>query len=81
MPLTDADRALLDFAGRWYRHPGAMQQAALDELGLTPTTYWARVNALLDRPEAAAYAPTTVARLRRLRTEQLQARSLRRIAS
>lgn len=78
--LTDADRALLDFAARWYRHPGAQEQAMRDELGIGATTYWRRLNDLLDRPEAAAYAPTTVGRLRRLRAERAAARSWRRLA-
>jgi hypothetical protein len=79
MPLTGAERALLDFAARWYRYPGAQEQAMRDELGLSATTYWRRVNALIDRPEALAYAPTTVKRLRRLRAERLAARSARRL--
>jgi hypothetical protein len=77
MALTDTDRALLDFAGRWYRYPGAQEQAMRDELGLSATSYWRRVNALIDRPDALAYAPTTVARLRRLRAARLGARSVR----
>lgn len=80
MALTDTERALLDFAGRWYRYPGAQEQAMRDELGLCATSYWRKVNTLIDRPDALAYAPTTVARLRRLRAERLRARSPRRIA-
>jgi hypothetical protein len=80
MALTDAERALLDFAGRWYRYPGAQEQAMRDELGISATTYWQRVNALIDQPDALAYAPTTVKRLRRLRAARLAARSVRRLA-
>jgi len=75
--LTDSDKALLDFAGRWYRFPGAQEQAMRDELGLSATTYWRKVNDLIDRPEALAYAPTTVGRLRRMRDQRLSARSAR----
>ncbi|MFM1964901.1 MAG: hypothetical protein RL134_626 [Actinomycetota bacterium] len=77
MALTYADKALLDFAGRWYRFPGAQEQAMRDELGLSATAYWRRVSVLIDQPDALAYAPTTVARLRRMRDERLQARSAR----
>lgn len=77
MSLTDSDKALLDFAGRWYRFPGAQEQAMRDELGLSATTYWRKVSTLLDRPDAAAYAPVTVKRLRRLREQRLSARSAR----
>lgn len=74
-PLTDSDKAILDFAARWYRLPGAHAEAVGAELGLSETTYWRKVNDLLERPEALAYAPTTVKRLRRIRAEKLRARS------
>lgn len=73
--FTDSDRALLDFAARWYRFPGAQEQAMRDELGLSATSYWRKVNDLLDQPEAVEYAPTTVNRLRRLRADKLRGRS------
>lgn len=74
-PLTDSDKALLDFAGRWYRYPGAQEQAMRDELGLSATSYWRKVNDLIDLPAALAYAPTTVKRLRQIRAERSAARS------
>ena len=76
-PLTDQDKALLDFAGRWYRLPGAMAEAIQSELGMSQTRYWTRVNVLIDRPEALAYAPSTVNRLRGRRSRLLHDRSLR----
>jgi hypothetical protein len=77
MSLTDSDKALLDFAARWYRFPGAQAEALTTELGLSATTYWRKVNDLIDRPEALAYAPTTVKRLQRIRADRLAARSVR----
>lgn len=77
MALSDRDREMLDFAGRWYRYPGAQEQAMRDELGLSATSYWRKVNVVIDRPEALAYAPSTVNRLRRLRSERLAARAPR----
>lgn len=77
MALTNADRMLLDFAGRWYRYPGAQEQAMRDELGMGATTFWRKVNDLIDNPDALAYAPTTVKRLRRLRAQRLDARRVR----
>jgi len=76
--LTDLDRQLLDFAGCWYRYAGAQEQDILDTFGFRATTYWRKINDLLDRPEALAYAPVTVNRLRRLRLERQEARSTRR---
>lgn len=75
--LTGIDKAIIDFAGRWYRYPGAQEQAMRDELGLSATSYWRKVNALIDRPEAAAYASATVHRLQRMRAEKMRARSAR----
>jgi len=80
-PLTDSDRAILDFAARWYRYPGAQDQAMRDELGIGPTTYWRKANDLIDRPEALAYAPSTVKRLQRVRAERLRSRSWRRFVA
>ena len=74
-PLSDADRAILDFSARWYRYPGAQEQAVADELSLTATSYFRKLNDLIDRPEALAYAPSTVKRLVRMRAERTAARS------
>lgn len=65
--LTDPDRAALDFEGRWYRFAGRKDSDILSELGETPTVHYARVNRLLDDPDALAYSPVLVRRLRRLR--------------
>ena len=75
MPLTDLEREMLDFAGLWFKYAGAQEQEIRDRFDLSATNYWQKVNALLDRPEALAYAPTTVNRLRRRRAERQQARS------
>lgn len=79
MSLTDLERELLDFAGLWWRYAGAQEQEIRDHFDLSATSYWRKVNALLDRPEALAYAPTTVKRLQRLRAERQAARSGRRV--
>jgi hypothetical protein len=79
MPLTDLERELLDFAGTWWKYAGAQDQEIRDRFGLSATNYWQKVNALLDRPEALAYAPVTVKRLKRLRAERQAARSVRRL--
>jgi Protein of unknown function (DUF3263) len=46
--LPDADKALLDFAARWYRFPGAQEQAMRDELGMSDVR--ARVGSKAVRP-------------------------------
>lgn len=65
--LSDSDRALIDFEARAPRSLGAKEEAIRLELGLTPTRYYQRLNLLLESPEALAYAPQLVRRLRALR--------------
>lgn len=80
-PLTELDRRLLDFAARWYRYAGKQEQDIRDLFGMSATTYWRKVNDLLDQPAALAYAPTTVNRLRRVRAVRQAARSARRLTA
>lgn len=74
--LSDADRALLDLEARFYRLPGAKEQAIHDELGMTATRYYQRLMALTDRREAWEYAPAVVKRLRAATTRQQDQRLL-----
>lgn len=75
--LTDHERAILDFeGGPHWTYQGAREDEIRRRFGLSPTRYHQQLNALLDRPEALAYAPTTVKRLLRLR----EARRVRRSA-
>jgi hypothetical protein len=69
-PLSERDRAILDFERQWWRYPGAKEQAIRDRLGLPATRYYQVLNALLDRPEALVYDPMLVRRLRRLRARR-----------
>jgi hypothetical protein len=74
--LTADERSLLDFASWQYRFPGK-QEADLRELfGFGASTYWRKVNDLLDRPAALAYDPVTVNRLLRVREDRRAARSV-----
>lgn len=65
--LADVDLAILQLEQRHYRRIGAKHAAIRDELGITPTRYFQRLNELLDDQEAAAVAPMVVNRLRRVR--------------
>ena len=73
--LTDDDQQLLTFEHDWYRSAGAKEQAIRDRFGISATTYYARVNRLLDDPAALAAEPVLVNRLRRLREQRRRARS------
>jgi hypothetical protein len=74
-PLTDLERELLDFAGLTWRSRGLQEQEIRRRFDMSATRFWQLVNALLERPEALAYAPTTVRRLQRLRDGRRLARS------
>ncbi|MGV9194627.1 DUF3263 domain-containing protein [Microbacterium sp. MC2] len=75
MPLSDRDRALLDFEARWQRHDAEKEEAVRTELGLTPARYYQLLSRLLDAADAVAYDPMLVHRLRRLRDSRERARS------
>lgn len=64
--LTDTDRAALDLEGRPWRFAAAKEEA-IRRARSTPIRHYQRVARLLDDPDALAYAPVTVYRLRRLR--------------
>lgn len=65
--LSDRDRAILGFEGRYWRHAGTKEAEISRTLGLSATRYYQQLNALLDEPAAVAYAPLVVNRLRRVR--------------
>lgn len=68
--LTEQQRAILDVESRFWRHAGVKEDHVREHLGLTPLAYYQRLNALLDQPEALAYAPAVVNRLRSLRSRR-----------
>lgn len=65
--LTSTDRAVLDLEGRFWKHTGTKEAAIRAELDMTPTRYYQHLVRLLDDPEALAYAPLVIYRLRRRR--------------
>ncbi|MFC7549738.1 DUF3263 domain-containing protein [Plantactinospora sp. GCM10030261] len=66
--LTERERQILDFEGRWWRHAGAKEQAIRDTFDLSATRYYQLLNALLDNPAALVAEPVLIGRLRRLRS-------------
>jgi hypothetical protein len=65
--LSGDELAMLRFAGQWWLNPAAKEHAITERFGIAPVRFYQRVNALLDRPAAAATEPVIVARLRRIR--------------
>jgi hypothetical protein len=77
--LDDHQRAMLEFERRWWRQPGAKEQAIRDTFEMSPTRYYQALNAILDLPQAVAYDPQLVYRLQRLRTAVPRSRGRRRL--
>ncbi|CAN5820313.1 hypothetical protein BH24ACT3_BH24ACT3_12430 [soil metagenome] len=63
--LSDQDRAILDFERTWWTGAGPKQRAIKERLGLSGTRYYQRLGTLVESPEALAYDPLVVRRVRR----------------
>jgi Protein of unknown function (DUF3263) len=74
VPLTDRDKAILDFERSWWSEPGPKETAIRDRFELSPTRYYEILNLLLEDPEAMNYDPLVVRRLRRLRDRRRRQR-------
>ena len=74
MPLSDADRALLEFEESWWQRPGPKAPAIRRGLGISPSAYYRRLAVLVDSSEALEQAPLLVRRLRLRRTTRLRHR-------
>jgi hypothetical protein len=77
VPLTDRDRAILDFEVEWRRHAGAKEEAIRAELGISPARYYQLLGRLIDTTDAQEHDPMLVKRLRRLREVRLHERAAR----
>jgi hypothetical protein len=75
--LSGDQRALLDFERRTFIGAGAKEQEIRATFGIGATTYFQRLNALLDREAALAYDPLLVNRLRRRRAANQRSRNAR----
>jgi hypothetical protein len=78
--LTDDELAMLELEASWWKHPGAKETFVRERFDISPTVYYARLNRLIDRPEALVAAPLVVRRLQRLREQRRHQRSARRAA-
>lgn len=77
MPLSDRDRALLEFEAEWRRHAGAKEEAIRAELGLSPARYYQLLGRLIDTVDALEHDPMLVKRLRRVRDARDEGRVAR----
>src|SRR6202050_1562027 len=73
--LSERDMRILAFERRGWRSPGVKEQAISDTLGIPATRYYQLLNELIDRPEALAFDPALVKRLRAQRARRQRIRS------
>ncbi len=74
MPLSERQRAILDFERTWWQLDGSKEAAIRERFALSTTRYYQLLNELLDLSDAAAYDPLVVRRLQRLRARRRRAR-------
>ncbi|WP_290727152.1 MULTISPECIES: DUF3263 domain-containing protein [Actinomycetes] len=75
--LSARDAAILDFEASWWEAGGSKDAEIRERFDLSAPRYYQILNQLLDAPEALAYAPLLVKRLRRLRQRRQESRSAR----
>ena len=75
----DRDREILEFERQWWKYAGAKEQAIRDLFDMSGTRYYQLLNGLIDDPQALAFDPMLVKRLRRMRAARQRARSARRL--
>jgi hypothetical protein len=73
-PLDPRDRAILEFERTWWRDPGPKGRKIRERLGISSARYHQLLNRIIDRPEALAFDPMLVRRLRRVREERRRRR-------
>lgn len=77
MPLTEltpTERSILDFERDWWQTPGPKGEAIRARLAMSPSAYYRRLDALIDRPDVHDEDPLLVRRLRRARAERRRRR-------
>jgi hypothetical protein len=74
MALSETDRQILAFEETWWAQPGVKGVAIREQLGISPTQYYARLSVLTESLEALEHAPLLVRRLRRRQTQRRRQR-------
>lgn len=74
--FDDTDRAILELErlGRW-SVPGRKDREILDRFAMTPTSYYVRLNWIINQPAAMEYDAPTVRRLLDLRDRRRDVRT------
>lgn len=74
MSLSERERSILDFERTWWTGPGPKADAIRARFDLSSTRYYEILGELLESPEALAYDPLVVRRLRRHRARRRRSR-------
>lgn len=69
MTLTEVQRALIDFERDWWQLPTNKTTEIRSRFGFSASSYYRALYALVDLPDAEAYDPLTVRRVRRRREQ------------
>ena len=72
--LSASERAMLDFERESWTFDGPKESSIRAKLGVSPTTYYRTIGALINTRVAYEYDPLTVARLRRRRDDRRRMR-------
>src|SRR5262245_8979467 len=72
--LSGHEQALRDFEREWWVLDGRKDDLIRERLGLSPSSYYRLLQALIDVDAAASYDPLTVKRLRKRRDQRRRSR-------
>lgn len=76
--MTDLERQILDFESQWWRARGNKETEIRQLFGWSVVRYAQKLNQVVDNPGALEHDPILVNRLRRIRSERVDARAQRR---
>jgi len=77
VPLDQRDRAILDFEREAWQLTVPKERAIRERFGFSAARYHQLLHRVIERPEAVAYDPMLVRRLRRVRDARRRRRAAR----
>ena len=77
--LDERSRGILDFERSWWQEGGSKERRIRERFGVSATRYHQLLMRTIDLPEALAYDPMLVRRLRRLRDARRRKRLAQRL--
>jgi hypothetical protein len=67
--LSDRERAVIDFEREWWQLDSTKNAGIRERFTISTSSYYRALHVLVERPEALAYDPLTVLRLRKRREQ------------